>query len=408
MFLSQKNIQDGFRRPAMKESFYTPSLNLKFYITDHSPDNADTGHPERLKALYADIKKDSITAVRYDWHWNKVELEPGQFQAELLSRYSQAIELMQDAGLEPPTIIFSNIPKWALELYCNHKEHFFDAYRRYIEKVKTNLIEVKEKTGIVINKAQVLNELNNTVYTPIDGQDISRLCNITREVLHDYNPDIKLMGTIFAGNLPGVIKKITLGKINLGIPAAEYLEKYREILKSFDVIAIDYYPGMWHVPLKEARKNRKEIFKQLGLLQRTMEIVAGWSQEYELGEVGIQTNMPFMSQKHNQDRQRYFYDTFFRAFKLLLLDFQKRGVPLPTHVGFYEAMDEPPRSLFGKILRKITPFPEHDMGMRNGDSSRKEILKGNRHIAGEAKRGPSQLSRIINYINKPVIKDLEN
>ncbi len=380
----------------------TKPFDLEFYVTDHSADNADTGNQERLRELYEDVKKDGIKSIRFDYRWNKIETEKGEFQDELLDRYGKAIEVMNEAGLESPTVVLSSIPNWALEIYKKDKEKFFDEYRKYVEEVKSSLTKSYEKTGQLVFKVQVLNELNNSVYTPIDGHDVSRLCDITREVLHDYNPDVKLMATAFAGNLPKLVKDLSFGRVNLGTHIEEYLKQYRDVLESFDIIAIDYYPGMWHVPIGEAMENKKEIFKQLGLLKNTMEEVASWGKEYELGEVGIQTNMPLMGDEHNQDRQRYFFDVFFREFKHILLDFQRRGIKLPTRIGLYQAMDEPPKNMTGKILRKITPFPEHDMGMRKGDSSRKEILQGNRHSDEGEDRGDSQLSKIIKYINSPV------
>lgn len=379
----------------------TKPFDLKFYTTDHSPDFEDTGNPDALRNLYTDIKKDGITSVRYDWRWNKTEPKPEKFEDAINERYTNALEIMHETGLESPTIVLSSIPDWALELYKTDKEKFFAEYKVYLEHVKKNLVEASEKTGTLVERFQVLNELNNTVYTPIAATDIPRLCHITREVLADYNPNMKLVGTVFAGNLPEVIKKATFGTVNLGTPIDEFLAENESMLREFDTIAIDYYPGMWHIPLTEARENKKEIFKQLGLLQKTMETIASWGVEYELGEVGIQTNIPGMSASHNEDRQRYFYDVFFKAFKHMLLDFQKNGTTLPTSVGLYQAADEAPRSLVGKILRKVTPFPEHDMGMRKKDLSRKEILLGNRH---KQDRGASQLSKIVRYMNTPVIK----
>ena len=89
----------------------------------------------------------------------------------------------------------------------------------------------------------------------------------------------------------------------------------------------------------------------------------------------------------------------------MLLDFQRKGVELPTRIGLYESIDEAPKNIVGKILRKVTPFPEHDMGIRKSDMSGKEILQGNRHIMDGEERGPSQLSNIIRYMNTPVRKD---
>ncbi len=399
---AEKGSEEGENKVEMTEP-----LNIDFYVTDHSADNADTGDPKKLKCLYKDIKEDGVKSVRYDWRWNIVEPKEGNFEEDSLERYGQAAEIMKEVGLEQPTVILSNIPGWALELYKEDKEKFFEEYQKYVERVKDRLVKTSEKTGELISRVQVLNELNNTVYTPIESEDLPRICEITRETLREYNPEIKLLGTLFAGNLVQVLSKATLGKLNMGVGIKEYLEKNKEILEeNFDALAVDYYPGMWHVPLGEKTENKKEIFRQLGLLKEAMETIAGFDvEEYELGEAGIQTNIPLMSESHNEDRQRYFFDVFFMEFKHLLLDFQKRGIKLPKRVGLYEAMDEPPKDIKGKILRKLTPFPEHDMGMRRGDTSRKEILRGNRHVSDEERdKYPSQLSKIIKYMNSPIRK----
>jgi len=48
-----------------------------------------------------------------------------------------------------------------------------------------------------------------------------------------------------------------------------------------------------------------------------MEEVAGWGVDYEIGETGLPSKLPWAGEKS----QRYFYDAFFRAFKHLLVDF---------------------------------------------------------------------------------------
>ena len=55
-----------------------PGFDLKFYVTDHSADHADTGNPKRLRELYADIKRDGVESVRYDWRWSEVEFQAGE------------------------------------------------------------------------------------------------------------------------------------------------------------------------------------------------------------------------------------------------------------------------------------------------------------------------------------------
>jgi hypothetical protein len=107
-------------------------------------------------------------------------------------------------------------------------------------------------------------------------------------------------------------------------------------------------------------------------------------------------------------KQRYFYDVFFRALKHLLNNLREKGVALPSQAGFYEAVDEPPDTITKKIVRKTTPFPEHDFGMRRTAKegiSRKLILKGNLHkSAADSGEEKSQLANIIRYMNVPMKK----
>ena len=376
--MSFENPQPESEKPKIeqeKSQEKVPGFDFEFYVTDHSADNADTGNPEKLKELYEDIKKDGVQSVRYDWHWRNVEPLAGTWSDEHLERYKKAKEIMQEVGLEEPTIILSNPPAWAVELYKIDKEKFFDAYRAYAEQVRD---AVAQTEGPKIKRVQVLNELNNRVYTPVEVGDLPRVFEITREVFKTYNPDIKLMVTVLASNTTKLV----------GIPIEEYLPQLKAVKEGIDTIAVDYYPGLWHLPIKDADTiNPKEIFKSmvknLGLLEKVYDEIATWDKEYELGEVGLPTKKLWGGEK----AQRYFYDAFFRAYKHLLVDFRSRGIKLPSKVGFYEAMDEPPKDLRGKILRN-TPFPEHDMGLRDETGKRKEALE--------------RLSGIMSYLRAPM------
>lgn len=368
-------------------------FDIDVFITDHSPDNFDTGKKENLKKLYDDVAHDGIDMVRYDWHWGKLENKPGEFDQELLGRYKDAKKAQEEAGLKEPIIILSNPPEWAIKLYKEgKKEEFYEEFRKYAEEVKNGLEQAGSKK---VTTVQILNELNNKVYTQVAVQDIPELCRITREVFKEYNSDIKLSATLVAGNLAKFA----------GEDIKEFLPKFKEIKGNFDKIVIDYYPGTWHYPMGDIKKDltlswppTKEIFKslvkQFDLLKEVFEEVASWGKDYEMGETGMPTKFPWGGEKS----QRYFYDAFFRQFKHLMLDFKERGLKLPSAIGLYEAIDEPPKSLQGKILDKFTPFPESRFGMRKGDGERKMILRGAR---GKTE-GPSQLSKIISYLRAPM------
>lgn len=386
----------NFDKPPIAESEPTKELQspsrLDFYVTDHSADSDVTGDPEKLRALYADIKRDGINSVRYDWRWRNIEPQKGEYSEAHLSRYSQAKETMAEVGLEKPTIILSDIPAWAKELYKNDKEKFFTAYREYVSTVKRGL---EAAGGEKVVTVQVLNELNVSVYTPVDMEDIPRLCEITREVLRDYNPDLKLMVTLLASNSARFV----------GTPIEQYLPKLKHIKESFDVIAVDYYPGVWHISPKDPASLRpsdlyKAMVKNLDLLRSSFQEIATWGKEYELGEVGMRTNSPFGG---SEKAQRYFYDSFFRAFKHMLLELERNGIKTPSRVGLYEAIDEPPKDRKGRMLRRLAPFPEHDLGMRSDEGTRKMILQGSPHLREEERaKHPSQLQKIIGYLRAPI------
>ena len=144
----------------------------------------------------------------------------------------------------------------------------------------------------------------------------------------------------------------------------------------------------------------KYCWVEFDLLKEVFEEIATWDKNYEMGETGMPTKFPWGGEK----AQRYFYDVFFRQFKYMMLDFRKRGLKQPSAVGLYEAIDEPPKDLKGKILDKLTPFPEARFGLRKGDGEKKMILRGRR---GKTE-GPSQLSKIISYLRSPLGSDKEN
>lgn len=375
-----------------------PGFNLDFYVTDHSADSEETGSPEKLRELYTDIKKDGVESVRYDWRWKNIERKPGEYSKEHLERYGQAKQIMEEVGMKEPTIILSDLPDWAKELYRNDKEKFFDAYKSYVEQVRDVL---QKSGGKKVSTVQILNELNNKQFTPVEVEDLPRMCTITREALHDYNPDIKLLGTLLASNTTRMV----------GIPIQRYLPEFKKVKDSFDRIAVDYYPGTWHLEPKVAEVLRmkslmhlpssiyKSMVKNTEFLGEVFREIATWGKEYEIGETGKQTF------GENEKSQRYFYDAFFRAFKHMMVRMRRDGLPLPSRVGFYEAVDEGEGDdqVAKSLTEKIMAIPERHWGMRDDEGRRKMILQGSPHADAEARQQqPSQLRKIINYLRAPV------
>lgn len=379
-------------------------FNFEFYVTDHSPDFPYSGNPDRLRKLYADIKKDGIDSVRYDLRWRNIEPDQGMVKKEQIDRYATAVSIMKEVGLKEPTIVLSSIPNWAMRLYKKDKNKFFDAYRQYLGYVKKGL-QSSEKSKI--STFQVLNELNNPSCTPIQKtQDLIRICEITREEFTAYNPNLKLMVSVLASCPPKALSRVWFAE-NI----RTFLPKLENIKEAVDIISIDYYPGGSHRLISEKNKyknfiNRfvipgkaayKEMFADMSLFEEVAETVAGWGKDYELGETGFPVKGVYWG---NEIRQRYFYDTFFRNFKHLMVDFRERGIKLPERIGLYQAVNERPMNVMEKIKRK-TLYPEHNWGMRNDNGEKRSILKGNTHNGKLYDEG-SRLGRIINYVRAPM------
>lgn len=360
-------------------------MGTDFYITDHSADSEATGSPNQLLNLYIDIARDGITSVRYDWRWNLIEPRVGQWSEDHLSRYAKAKEIMATAGLQPPTIILSSPPSWATKLYKRDRSAFFDAYSYYVNKVVACL---KMAGGTKVRRVQVFNELNNRLFTSFEASDLPELCSITRKAFASYNPDVQLLTTLLVGN----VTRFTATPIT-----SQYLRQFKAVATEFDAIGIDYYPGLWHINRNGAFRPKtafKYMVVELEPLRNVFEELARWDQDYELAEIGI----PSKRLWGGELGQLYFYVAFFHAYARLLQDFDERGLKRPTQVGLYAAIDEAPTSVGSKLLRKFTPFPEHDLGMRHSNGERKLILQGNRHCAQPSET--SQLQRIIRFVNQ--------
>lgn len=352
---------------------------MHFYVTDHSADKTPSiCNEDMLREVYRDMRENGMDEIRCDFRWNKIEPIRGHFDEGRLRRYARASQLMIQEGLRPPTIVLSSIPKWAMELYKKDKEEFFRAFGSYARRVHKALIA----SGCRIEYIQVLNEWNNPIYTPVATDDLPRLCAIVRETFND-NPKTKIMGTVIVSNLNNFLARFGFGK-NI----FDYLRRLRAINGNFDVIGIDYYPGLWHVPLKKAGWRFKNLFRQLDLLRSVCGELAAWGKEYEIAETGCPSGWPW-----SEKTQVRFYQEFFGEFKLMLEDLQKKNIRLPSRVGIYEAIDEPPGNLAEEIAGIAIPLG--DMGLLWSDGSPKLILQS----PPDDKKGGSYLKRIIKNVN---------
>lgn len=395
-----------------KEREKTHQIDL--YATTHMVDDPEHWNPEKFREHLVLLKASGVDFIAYDWSWTRVNPSAGKFDQRQIECYKQAKQIMEEVGMKSPTIIFTVAPDFVRELYergkndQGEKDKFYDTYREYIIRVKDALVACG---GEKIETFQIFNELNNKMYTFVEPEDIPEVCRITREVFQDYNPDIKLKATLVAGSLAE-----TASKFGKATGIMEYLGRNKSILQeNFDKIAVDYYPGVWHWPLKEAglkvtdflfnRNKTKAIFSQTGLLERVFGELSGWQGiEYEIGEYGLPTNEPWS----NEDKQRYAFDVFARELRKIINKLWQEGKKLPRNFGIYESSNRLPRNEDETKIKKrsLNLWPEHDFGLTDETGEPKEILKGRRHAAEEkrAEQEP-QLSKIKRYLNHPFKQD---
>jgi sugar phosphate isomerase/epimerase len=399
------------------ESVEKESLGIDFFVTDHNLLYEDRTNPDHQREVYAEMKKHGVDSIRFDLWWK--ELAPVQnedHRDEIIDRYADAMKMMQEEGLKPPTLVVSNPPEWIQKLYnSGQKDEYFSEYVKYLD----DIAKIIQRSGVKAENLQVFNEINHSVlFKYVETDDLPKIVEMIRDTIGEVQPDVKVSTSLIIANFNEKLADIKDDTIDTSGSINGFLDQYGAMLKeTFDVISLDYYPGVWHLPLAETLDkgtlSHSEMFKNVGALKEVCERMSKMGINYEIGEVGFPTNTPY----NNERKQRYFYDSFFKAFREMIVDFKSRGVQLPKRVGLYETEDEANISFGGMMekllkipliskLSKLTPNPEHDFGLRKADGEPKMILKGNLHKdtedAEEAETEESQLSKIIRYVNRPI------
>lgn len=442
----------SFERPEMASSPEAPEgkepQGIDFFVSDHNTEIQNISL-EQERELYADMKRHGISSVRFDIGWKSIMPEPGKRNKIFLERYAGVLKIIEEVGMKPPTLVISNPPEWAQKLYEIDKEKYFQAYEEYCSSVA----ELIKESGTKTYSAQLFNEINHAfLYGYVATADIPRCAQIARKALHAVQPDIKITTSLLAASLsdnwiPEGVPKI--GRRADRPPVEEYLDQYGPMLRdNFDLVQIDYYPGVWHRPISETEstagnllgikdaktnpsdwstpKNRNATFNNFALFKKVAEKLSALGIPYEIGESGFPTNAPYST----EDRQRFAYDAYFRALRQTLVDFKHRGVMLPERVGIFSIQDQENPGYGGVIdkilkipgvqkLARLSPNPENDWGLRKKSGEAKSILEekrkrlpvkaarlGKRTLNHEQQNDISQLNKIIRYVNRPIGDDV--
>ncbi|HCM81982.1 MAG: hypothetical protein UW52_C0055G0004 [Candidatus Gottesmanbacteria bacterium GW2011_GWA1_44_24b] len=381
--------------------------NVGVTITHHLPDTdyswlsleKDGGFAKTTEKLV----KDGITDQRFDIRWNRVQPDNNQPPDEhYLERSKTIVEIGHEKGLKN-IIVLSSAPAWALELARTNPAAFSESYAKYVDTVFSALAK---NGGIPPAEIQIFNELNMRNYTPAELlPNLDSCISILRTKSEKYfGEKIPLVATL------QVSSPLSLTSIPSFMEGAiPFIKKHQDLLAKFDQINVDYYPGVWHQPMKSIKKHLKHIdyyikalhyrndpekaqtlqtpldvfrtFGNMELLEQSLDALQPLAQKgvkIGIGEVGVPSIAPFETETMMAEHQKL--QTLGTAIVLRKLQPIIEKYHL-TGVGVYSLMDEPEREAgafnwglydkdgkekhivgkFAELLSRIRPTPRESL-----------------------------------------------
>lgn len=222
-----------------------PPKERSLFITHHVPD-MDNVSVAQFERIAPEIKKLGFSKHRFDIRWKTATPKPGEINESYLGKSALLAQAAQKHGLEP-IIILSTPPAWAYK--GKSPEAIRQAYTDYAKNVKRHFDRLK----VPVKSIQILNELNNPVYTPKKLiREMPSLAAATREVF---------------GETTDVTATVVLSKP--WVNAEKFLKKYQTELSSLTSIGLDFYPGTY-------QHNRKMISPKgaATIAHQTLEAIA--------------------------------------------------------------------------------------------------------------------------------------
>lgn len=190
---------------------------------------------------------------------------------------------------------------------------FVKAFETYTDTVLGSLAQ-DGASPIVPESIQAFNELNVPMYTKKELlASIPACVDIIRQVsIQKFGTELPVMTTLSVGNP-------LLGNLPLQNPI-NFIRENPDVLKNFDKVGLDYYPGIWHIPKETAKlywKNRdyfinifkarnrpsefealiknppnqmfREAFGNMDLLEKTIQALQPYGKQLSISEVGAPT-----------------------------------------------------------------------------------------------------------------------
>jgi len=161
---------------------------------------------------------------RFDIRWKTWKPDRKSHNNDYIKRSVDLAKAAHSQGLEP-LVILSTPPRWAYRKASSKKLQ--QAFREYAQAVKHHF----DAEGVPIQAIQVLNELNNPVYTP--PRFVKELPALIDNVKDIFGPQTDVSATMV------IAKPWT--KIE------SFMERHRTKLSRLTSIGLDFYPGTYQL-----------------------------------------------------------------------------------------------------------------------------------------------------------------
>lgn len=191
------------------------------FITHHLPD-MDTISINTFERIASDLKELGFSKHRFDVRWKSASPTPGEWNDAYLGRAALLAQTAHRKGLDP-VVILSTPPKWAY--VGKSPDAIRAAYIEYAKNVKRHF----DRVGTPIQTVQILNELNNPIYTP-------------KKLLKQMPVLIAATKEVF-GQSADITSTVVLSKPWMN--AEKFLKNHQSELASLTSIGLDFYPGSY-------------------------------------------------------------------------------------------------------------------------------------------------------------------
>jgi hypothetical protein len=315
--------------------------------------------PEVIKRRL-DEAEELGASVKFDLRWNLLfpekEINSTNPILDLINekQYKTALELVGQRPNQKPILILDSPPNWANDSIKNgDTSEIFDSYMHYAEHVAHMIKE----SGVKPSYIQVMNEINNPIYNlsnKITLEMFGQFCRITK----------KAFAKEFGQSPPIMLAFLADPK---------FLNTLAIIKDDFDYAGFDYYQGTYptkYAPLGLFSKNPTQVYGDRRLMKDMFdEFIEGgalFGKKVVFAEVGA----PTPRGKIDENRQRIFYNQFFRSLNFVLNEYHQKNIKIPLiGIGLYGLEDQPQRpgsefhSLFYPIQKIFNEYFERRFGI---------------------------------------------